>query len=94
MTPLYVLLIASVTWIFWVPAVLLEKVAKGDRGSTSIFPVLPVFPLAAWGIAYLIDFAKPQAGVVIVGGGHIIILASMLISITRSLLVIRHQKNC
>jgi hypothetical protein len=90
MTALHVFLIASLTWIVWIPAVVLEKRARGEAGSVSIFPVIPVFPLAAWGSAYLLDLLLPAAGTLIVGGGHVVLMAAMLFSIVKSALTLRN----
>ena len=36
--------ICVLAWLTWVPAVLLEKTARGDTRSTSILPVIPCSP--------------------------------------------------
>ena len=38
-------IICTVTWFAWIPAVLVEKEKNEDARGTSIFPVIPVFPL-------------------------------------------------
>jgi hypothetical protein len=53
MSHLVVLLVASLAWVVWVPATGLQKLARGHAGSVSVFPVIPMFPLAAWGLAYM-----------------------------------------
>lgn len=90
MSSVYALLIASVTWIVWIPAAVLEKKVKGSIGNISIFPVIPIFPLAAWGLAYWLNLLYPSLGVVTVGGCHAALLAAMLISIIKSSAAIRH----
>ena len=80
MTPLHALLIATFTWIIWVPTVILEHKAKGKAGGISLFPV-PLAPLVAWGLAHLLEYIYPGFGAAIIAGAHVILLAAMLLSI-------------
>ena len=61
-------------WALWVIAACGENAVRqarrglpsGQRGGISILPVMPVFPLAFWGIAVLVDcFAAPWGSRVI-----------------------------
>jgi hypothetical protein len=91
MTHLQVLLIATLTWIVWVPAAALDKHARGDSGAISIAPVLPLFPLAAWGLAYLLHSMNLPIGVTLVGAAHLVLLVYMIVSMVRSKSKIRRQ---
>jgi hypothetical protein len=51
MTHWQVLIIATITWVVWIPACSFEALAQGRSGSVSILPGIPVFPLAAWGLS-------------------------------------------
>ncbi|MBI3886987.1 MAG: hypothetical protein HY302_14860 [Opitutae bacterium] len=85
-------LVIWLTWIAWVPTVLLEKRSKGETPRTSIFPIVPLFPglgsLAAWGL----DALKPRLGSSLVGGGHAVLLALMLVSCAVYLVRIRRRR--
>lgn len=87
MTHLQVLIVATVTWIAWVPAASLQGLARGDSGSISIFPVVPVAPLAAWGLAYVL----PLGGAAVVGIAHLGLLVLMLFSIAKSKRILRSR---
>jgi hypothetical protein len=50
----------------------------------SIAPVIPVFPLALWGIALLIDFVVDPWGTWIIGLAHGGLLVLLLVSIFRN----------
>jgi hypothetical protein len=67
-----------ITWLVWVPAVMLEKAARDDRGGTSITPVIPVFPMVASMAAWGLNRAGEKFGDYAIGGLHLVILASML----------------
>ena len=56
-------------------------------------PVFPVYPLLAWGLAALLDRFYDSLGLIIVGGIHLLLLASFVISIVRSLITIRRNKR-
>ena len=56
-------------------------------------PVFPFYPLVAWGLAALLDRVHDRVGLMIVGGAHLLLLASFLVSIVRSLITIRRSKQ-
>lgn len=87
MTHLQVLLVATITWIAWIPATSLQRLARGDSGSVSISPVIPVDPLAAWGLAYVL----PLSGVAVVGIAHLGLLVLILFSIAKSKRILRSK---
>ena len=66
-------------WILLVVVLpLLEKAAHGKSGGVSIFPGLPVCPLAVWGLAALLNGIKKDIGYYIIGGLHIVLLILMI----------------
>ena len=90
---LYLLLVTSLAWLAWVPAAVLEKQVKNLPGGTSIFPIIPLFPLAAWVLGYMLNLASPQLGLALVGGGHVLLLLAFVFSIARSLWALRKVKG-
>lgn len=68
----------------WVPAVLMEKKARGDSGGTTILPIIPLFPLVAWGIGVGLNLVKPMLGLYVVGGLHaglfVLFIGSVIVS--------------
>ena len=82
-----------VVWLLWIPVSLLERAARGDSGGFSFLPVIPVFPLCAWGLAALLDWFHGRLGFMVVGGLHVLLLLCFLVSIARSLYVIRRNKR-
>src|SRR5262245_28713032 len=78
-------------WILWAVAASAQKslqdaqrgLPKGQRGNMSVFPVIPVFPLAFWGIAVLVDqFAAPW-GTRTIGVLHSLFFIVLVASICR-----------
>ena len=61
-------------WIVWVPSALLDKRARGDQGGMSILPVLPLFPLVAWGVAAILNRFGENWGTYSIGGFHALLL--------------------
>jgi hypothetical protein len=61
----------------------LEKRAKKQPGGVSILPVFPIMPLLAWGLAALLDFARPKFGYYLVGGLHVILLAVAVVFVLK-----------
>ncbi|MFA5505520.1 MAG: hypothetical protein WC423_08855 [Vulcanimicrobiota bacterium] len=57
-------------------------------GGVSVLPVIPFFPLAAWGLAALLDSVlnpvREGLGVMIIGGLHTLLLVAFLISLVTS----------
>jgi hypothetical protein len=84
--------ICFVTWLAWVPAVLMEKKARGDSGGTSILPVIPLFPLVAWGIGVCLNMIKPKAGLYVVGGLHAVLFAAFVRSVILSAVKVKVSK--
>lgn len=80
-------------WLFWIPVSLLERAARGDSDGFSFVPIIPVFPLCAWGLAALLDWFHGRLGFMVVGGLHTLLLLCFLVSIGRSLYVIHRNKR-
>ena len=62
-------------WLFASLLPVLEKKAKRESGGVSVVPIVPLFPLAAWGLAAILDLIHDRLGYYIVGGLHVILLA-------------------
>jgi hypothetical protein len=56
-------------------------------------PVFPFYPLIAWGLAALLDWLYDSLGLVVVGSLHVLLLASFIVSIARSIISIRRNKR-
>jgi hypothetical protein len=76
--------ICFIAWLAWVPAVLMEKKARGDSGGTSILPVIPLAPLIGWGIGLGLNLIKPKAGLYAIGGLHALLFAVFIGSVVVS----------
>jgi hypothetical protein len=63
-------------WLALIPC--LEKLAKGDPRGVSILPGFPLCPLAAWGLAALLNWFHPKLGFYVIGGSHLILLAVLV----------------
>jgi hypothetical protein len=83
MTHLQVLLIATITWIVWVPAAALDYRARHAPGGVSIFPA-PFMPLFFWGVAYIFHRANVPSAVTAIGVLHLVYLAWMIVSMILS----------
>jgi hypothetical protein len=89
MSHLVVLLLATAAWLAWVFAAGLQKRVRGEAGSVSPFPVIPVFPLTAWGLAYMFQELSLPMGATVIGVVHAILLMGFLVSIAKSAFRIR-----
>lgn len=79
--------VCTLAWLAWIPAVLLQKNARGEGGGTSVLPVIPLFPLAGWLAGVCLNRLSPDAGLYLVGGAHLVLtivfLGSALLSIVK-----------
>jgi hypothetical protein len=91
MSSLYVLLVATITWILWVYVAALERFMKGNNGGVSVFPAIPMFPLIAWLLAYLLNLFHPLLGITLVGGAHLLFVVAMLFALSRY--IYAHRKS-
>lgn len=80
-----------VVWCLWVVAAAAQRAAEdarrgipeGQRGGVSILPVIPVFPVVLWVIAWLIDRAFSPWGTWAIGVAHGVFAAYMAVSLVR-----------
>ena len=87
----------ALVWGLWVVAGVAGAAARdareplpgGRRRGFSFAPVVPVFPLVAWGLAWLGDWAAWPVGTVGVGAAHAILAIGMMISLGRDLRYLR-----
>jgi len=84
MAPWLVFVIATITWLIWVPVAAAGNAASGSRSGVSVFPILPVFPLVAWGGAALFHFIAHPIGATVIGMAHTALLVALLVSLARS----------
>ncbi len=84
-------------WFLWVAACAEESSLRGakkgqppsERPGTSVFPGIPFFPLAFWGIAWGVDrFVEPW-GTLTVGAFHAVFGVVLIVSIVRYVREIR-----
>lgn len=80
-------------WLVWIPAAVLEKRARGDYGHVSVLPIIPIYPLVAWGLAWLLNRSGKDSGTYLIGGLHVLFLVVLLISCTRSIIQIRRMRK-
>ena len=79
------------TWTFWVVAAATQKTAedarqgvpRGLRRGTSALPIIPLCPLAFWGLAIRVDYGAAPWGTVAVGAAHAVFAAALAVSIAR-----------
>jgi hypothetical protein len=91
--PVFVFLV----WCLWAMAAAAQRGAADARrgipaeqwGGVSIFPAIPVFPLAFWGIAWLIDHAASPWGTILVGGPHVVFAVCLAVSLVRDVRYLR-----
>lgn len=80
-----------VVWCLWAVAAAAQCAAEqarhgvpeGQRSGVSILPVIPVFPMVLWGIAWLIDRAASPWGTWAVGVAHGVFAAYLTVSVVR-----------
>jgi len=92
MPSLLLLVFLFATWFVWIIACAAEKAVEGarrglpegQRGGVSILPGIPIFPLAFWGIALLIELVADPWGTWAIGTVHGAFLVVMLVSILRN----------
>ena len=89
MKSLSLLVVCTLAWLAWIPAVLLQKKARGDGGWTSVLPVIPLFPIGGWLVGLCLDRLSPGAGLYLVGGAHLLLTVVFLGSAVRSAAKIR-----
>ncbi|MEI7751040.1 MAG: hypothetical protein WCJ71_03015 [Candidatus Omnitrophota bacterium] len=93
MNNLLLLVVCLAAWLAWIPAALMQKKAKGESEGISIFPIIPFFPLIAWGIGLGLNNYKANFGFYVIGGLHIVLLTLHLSSIMVSTIKISQKKS-
>ncbi len=86
--PIFIFLVWSI-WVVACAAQVAEKqasegVPEKDRSGTSILPGMPVFPLAFWGVSWIIDYWLAPWGSFLVAGFHVLFACFLIRSIVRS----------
>ncbi len=80
-------------WLLWLCACIIQislsearrGIPEEERRSVSIFPAFPIFPLAFWGAAMLIDWLANPWGTYTIVGLHVILGLTWSVSIFRDL---------
>jgi hypothetical protein len=88
-------------WFLWVFAAVAQVRArelrrgtpKDQRGGVSILPVIPLFPLSFWGVAWLADRFFAPWGSVVVGVLHLALAAAMGFTFVRDLRYCLHHER-
>jgi hypothetical protein len=93
MKGLLLLAVCTFAWLLWVPAVLAERHERGEKGGVSIMPVIPLYPLLAWGVGLALNYLKPDLGLYLVGGTHIVLAAVLIASTVRSAIRIKARNR-
>jgi hypothetical protein len=75
-------------WVLWAFAATWEKRARGDRGSMSWFPIIPIFPWLAYMLTIGLDYLMPHLGMWLVSGVHLIFAFTLIVSLLKSLRLI------
>ena len=92
MSPWLLLAFLLAVWLVWIVACAtqaaladaLRDIPEGQRRGVSILPGFPLFPLAFWGAALLIDRFVSPWGTLFIGGAHVILAVLWSVSIYRS----------
>jgi hypothetical protein len=91
--PSWLLLICLlIVWMLWLFSCMAEValsearrgIPEGERRSVSIFPGIPVFPLAFWGIAMLVDWFATPWGTVSIASLHVVLGVAWAVSIFKN----------
>lgn len=71
-------------WILWAVAGAIQTKLRsatildhGRRGFSPV-PVVPIFPLALWGLAILVDRFVAPWGTAVIGGFHVVFAAAIV----------------
>ncbi len=79
-------------WVLWLFSCMAEValaearrgIPEGERRGVSILPGFPIFPLAFWGAALLVDWLASPWGTIAIAGLHIVLGIGWATSIFRS----------
>jgi hypothetical protein len=92
-------IIITIAWLLWIVASLLSLEADKRQmkrlpdAGVSILPVIPVFPMLLFGIAWVIDRYALPWGTRIIGGVHLLLIAIYTIGIIQEVLRIRSASD-
>jgi hypothetical protein len=97
MTPWSLLMEVTLVWLAWGVAAIVERglsdqrqgVPDPDRHGVSLVPILPVFPLAAWSFAILVDRVVAPWGTRAVASTHALLGVVFVGAAARDLLRLR-----
>ena len=74
-------------WLLWAvtsaSALIRQAAEEGHERSVSLFPVIPVFPLLVWGLAYAVDWFAAPWGTLVIGSMHVVFAVVVDWSIVR-----------
>jgi type IV secretory pathway VirB6-like protein len=90
--------LVCLVWILWAVASLIQATLRNatleqdQRREFSPVPVIPIFPLALWGIAILVDRFFAPWGTVVIGGLHAAFAATIVAYIVYCLPQLRAEK--
>ena len=95
------LFLVVVTWYLWAVAAAAERAAsdaakgvpESGRGGVSVFPAIPFFPPAFFGLAMAADAFVAPWGTRVVGGLHALLAMLFLVSLVRDCLRLRRAKS-
>ena len=79
-------------WVLWLFACMSEValsearrgIPEGERRGVSILPGFPVFPLAFWGAALLVDWVANPWGTFTIAGLHIVLGTRWVVAVVRN----------
>ena len=91
MSHLLVFLLATLAWLASVPAGSLDKLARGEKGTVSLFPALPFIPLIAWGLAWHSGRLSFPLGATLLGILHAALLVLFTVIAVRAWLKLRRR---
>ncbi|NUO75269.1 MAG: hypothetical protein HOQ32_04570 [Lysobacter sp.] len=88
-------------WCLWAFTAIAERRARDlrlgvpeeRRGGVSVLPVIPLFPLFFWGMAWLIDRWFSPWGSLTIGAIHVVLAAMMAYSLARDWRYLRRRRN-
>lgn len=92
MSWLILLVFLLLVWVLWLFACMAEVavsearrgVPEGERRGVSILPGFPIFPLAFWGAALVVDWLASPWGTIAIAGLHIVLGVIWGVSIFRN----------
>lgn len=101
MSPWTLLLLIFVAWVVYFYSALAQRAVEHARSGrpreqqrgVSLLPVIPLAPLAVWGITLLLDLAVDRWGTVVVAVIHMALLVFALLAIGRDAWRLRGLKR-